>query len=112
MLGLLRLRWLFSLLPRTISYFLSEKVPFYYKLILLIPVFWAFTPVARISNILPILGLLDEFTIALLTMALFTWLVSRYQLRKNPPEASKTAKVEIIEGEYYIKDTPPVNKGK
>jgi hypothetical protein len=112
MLAMLRLRWLFSLLPRTISYFLSEKVPFYYKLVLLIPVFWAFTPVARITNIYPIFGLLDEFTITLLTMALFTWLVGRYQLRKNPPDASKTAKVEIIEGEYYIKDTPPASKNK
>ncbi len=112
MLALLRLRWLLSLLPRTISYFLSEKVPFYYKLVLLIPVFWAFTPIARITNIYPIFGLLDEFTITLLTMALFTWLVSRYQLRKNPPDVTKTAPVEIIEGEYYIKDAPPTNKYK
>src|SRR4051812_49061217 len=102
MLGLLRLRWLISLLPRTINYFLSDKVPFYYKLTLLIPIFWAFTPVARITNVLPILGLLDEFTIPLLTMALFTWLVGRYQLRKNPPVETK---VEIIEGDYYIKDS-------
>ncbi|MBN9392521.1 MAG: hypothetical protein J0I20_31090 [Chloroflexi bacterium] len=101
MLGILRVRWLITLLPRTIKYFISEKVPFYYKLILLIPIFWALTPVARITNIWPILGLLDEFTIILLTMALFTWLVGRHQLSKAPPV---TAKVEIIEGEYYIKD--------
>jgi hypothetical protein len=101
MLGMLRIRWLITLLPRTIKYFLSEKVPFYYKLILLFPIFWEFTPLARITNLSPVLGLLDEFTILLLTMALFTWLVGRYQLRKNPPP---TAKVEIIEGEYYIKD--------
>ncbi len=109
MLGMLRLRWLISLLPRTISYFLSEKVPFYYKLTLLIPIFWAFTPVARITNVLPILGLLDEFTIILLTMALFTWLVGRYQLRKNPPVV---ANVEIIEGDYYIKDAPTTKAEK
>ena len=101
MLGMLRIRWLITLLPRTIKYFLSEKVPFYYKLILLFPIFWEFTPLARITNLSPVLGLLDEFTILLLTMALFTWLVGRYQLRKNPHQ---TAKVEIIEGEYYIKD--------
>ena len=103
MLGILRVRWLITLLPRTIKYFISEKVPFYYKLILLIPIFWAFTPIARVSNLLPILGLLDEFTIILLTMALFTWLVGRYQLRKVPPP-NPTRKVEIIEGEYYVKD--------
>lgn len=101
MLGMLRMRWLISLLPRTIKYFLSDKVPFYFKLVLLFPIFWQFTPIARISNLLPILGLLDEFTVILLTMALFTWLVGRYQLRKNPPTIPK---VEIIEGEYYIKD--------
>lgn len=106
MLGMLRLRWLISLLPRTINYFLSDKVPFYFKFTLLIPVFWAFTPIARLTNIYPILGLLDEFTVILLTMALFTWLVGRYQLRKNPPANAQTAKVEIIEGEYYIKDAP------
>ena len=101
MLGMLRISWLINLLPRTLKYFFSEKVPFYYKLVLLFPIFWAFTPIARITYLLPILGLLDEFTIILLTMALFTWLVGRYQLRKNPPQ---TAKVEIIEGEYHIKD--------
>ena len=95
------MRWLITLLPRTIKYFLSEKVPFYYKLVLLFPIFWEFTPIARITNIAPVFGLLDEFTIILLTMALFTWLVGRYQVRKNPPT---TAKVEVIEGEYYVKD--------
>jgi hypothetical protein len=107
MLGILRVRWLITLLPRTIKYFISEKVPFYYKLILLIPIFWAFTPIARISNIWPILGLLDEFTVILLTMALFTWLVGRYQLRKAPPVTTNAPKIEIIEGEYYVKDKKP-----
>ncbi|MDB5082725.1 MAG: hypothetical protein JWP00_4649 [Chloroflexi bacterium] len=110
MLGMLRLRWLISLLPRTITYFLSEKVPFYYKLTLLIPVLWAFTPIARITNVFPILGILDEFTVILLTMALFTWLVGRYELRKNPPADGKTAPVEVIEGDFYVNDKPSSGK--
>ncbi len=105
MLGILRMRWLLTLLPRTINYFLSERVPFYYKLLLLIPVFWMFTPVARIANAIPWFGLLDEFTIILLTMALFTYLVGRYLQRKaakqTPPP---TVPLETIEGEYYVID--------
>ncbi len=103
MFGLLRMRWLFSLLPRTINYFFSEQVPFFYKALLLIPVLWEFTPVARITNLLPpLVGILDEFTVILLTMALFTYLVERRQRRKTQNQTS--APLEIIEGEYYVAD--------
>lgn len=97
------MRWLLNLLPRTISYLFNEQIPFFYKLILLIPIFWQFTPVARLSNALPILGLLDEFTVILLTMALFTYLVGRHLQRKAPKTDTVTT-LETIEGEYYVID--------
>lgn|SRR5689334_9659318 len=110
MLGILRMRWLLTLLPRTISYLFNEQIPFFYKLLLLIPVFWQFTPVARLSYALPVLGLLDEFTIILLTMALFTYLVGRYLQRKNPRKDEVTAPLETIEGEYYVIDRKESSK--
>ncbi len=100
------MRWLISLLPRTTNYFLNDGVPFYYKLLLLIPVFWLFTPVARIANIIPVVGLLDEFTVILLTMALFTHLVGGYLRRKDANNGKKEKPSEIIEGEYYVVESP------
>lgn len=100
MLGTLRIRWLLTLLPRTINYFFSASIPFLYKLTLLLPVLWMFTPIARITNVIPVAGVLDEFTVSLLTMGLFTSLSSRFLKRKE--EAAQNGQpVEIVEGEYY-----------
>jgi hypothetical protein len=104
MWGIMRVRWLLTLLPRTINYFFSEKVPFYYKFVLLIPVLWFFTPIARLANALPLLALVDDFTIILLTMALFTYLVGHYFQRKQPRPTEPITPLEIIEGEYYVLD--------
>ncbi len=114
MFGALRLRWLIGLLPRTISYASSEKVPFLYKLILLLPVLWFFTPVARLTNLVPIIGLLDEFTVILLAMALFTSLVGRYLKRKEVRQEgpSRSKPLEIIEGEYYVAEQPKSKASK
>lgn len=111
------MRWLMTLLPRTLTYFFNQKIPWLYKLILLLPVLWYLTPVARLANALPLLGLLDAFTIILVTLALFTSACSRYlqsKARKEKvSEASETVDgvarpaarpVEIIEGEYYVID--------
>ena len=115
-MGALRLRWLFTLLPRTLTYFFNQSVPWLYKLILLLPVLWYFTPIARIANTLPVVGLLDLATILLITLALFTSLSGRYLQRKvqrtaatSPDDSSPTTYVrtqplEIIEGEYYVID--------
>ncbi len=108
MLGMMRMRWLLTLLPRTINYLFNERVPFFYKLIMLLPILWLFTPIARLSSAVPVLGLLDEFTVVLLSMALFTHLVSRYllsRIKKDQPATS--APLEIIEGEYYVIDRQP-----
>ncbi|HEX2916075.1 MAG TPA: hypothetical protein VH186_35260 [Chloroflexia bacterium] len=109
MLGMLRLSWLLTLLPRTIGYFLNQQVPFIFKIILLLPVVWAFTPIGRATDVIPLLGLLDEFTMTLIAMALFTFISGRYLNRKNPA-GKESAPLEIIEGEYYVADKTGVRE--
>jgi hypothetical protein len=104
MFGLLRIRWLFTLLPRTVRYLGDKRVPFIYKFLpfLFIPFF--FTPVARLLTLVPVLGLIDEFTIALIGMALFTWLAEKALKRYATKHPHKTteAPLQIIEGEYLV----------
>lgn len=106
MFGLLKIRWLITLLPRTIRYLGDSRVPFYYKVLpfLFIPFF--FTPVARLLSLVPILGLLDEFTILLLSLLLFTYLSDKAiqsklaRMRRENPEPEQS--IEVIEGDYTI----------
>lgn len=117
------MRWLLTLLPRTIRYMGDGRVPFYYKVLpfLFIPFF--FTPVARLLTMVPLLGILDEFTILLLSLLLFTWLSEKAIQRKlkhqHDEETVNTAPSEIIEGDFTVvsqtekvvrrKETTPAN---
>jgi hypothetical protein len=100
------MRWFFTLLPRTIRYLADRRVPFYYKVLpfLFIPFF--FTPVARLMSLVPVLGLLDEFTILLISLALFTWLSEKALKRREAREARNNPPVtrpsQIIEGDYEV----------
>lgn len=107
MLGILKLRWLFQLLPRTYRYLVDGRVPFYYKWLPFIGIAFFFTPIARIMNAFPLVSLLDEFTITLIGMAIFTWAAAKYLKHladKLNNEAGSTSKTPLntIEGEYEV----------
>ncbi len=103
MFGMLRMRWLFSLLPRTFRYMSDKRVPIFYKILPFSFILFFLTPIARLLALVPVLGLVDEFTILLLSLALFTYLsdkaLKRWEAR-HPNKATTSA--QIIEGEYVV----------
>ena len=107
MFAMLRMRWLFTLLPRTWRYMNDARVPFYYKFLPFTFIAFFFTPVARIMSLIPVAGLLDEFTILLLSLALFTYLSDKVIKRKDARQESKggatsVTALEVLEGEYQV----------
>ncbi|MEI7554824.1 hypothetical protein [Candidatus Chlorohelix sp.] len=109
MLNFFRMRWFLTLLPRTIGNLIDKRVPFLYKLIPFLVIPFYFTPVGRLFHAYSIWGLLDDFTIILLSAALFTWLSGNY-LRKKYPKNDKGNSVKTtIEGEFTVvnKETHP-----
>ncbi|MEI6045179.1 MAG: hypothetical protein WCS37_12580 [Chloroflexota bacterium] len=107
MFGVLKMRWFFTLLPRTIRYLGDGRVPFYYKILPFLFIFFFFTPVARLMSLIPLLGLLDEFTILLLSLALFTYLsekVLKRKMARQQEDVANSTPLEIIEGDYKVMD--------
>jgi hypothetical protein len=82
MFGLLRLRYLFLLVPRTYQYLINSSVPFYYKWLPFIGLLFFFTPIARILTPIPVLGMVDELTLSLMGMGIFNW--PKKQIIPNP----------------------------
>jgi hypothetical protein len=103
MFGLLRMKWFFTLLPRTIRYLGDGRVPFYYKFLPFLFILFFFTPVARLMSLVPLLGLLDEFTILLISLAIFTKLSEKVIRKKVARQEEVNSKpLEIIEGDYKV----------
>ncbi|WJW69222.1 hypothetical protein OZ401_002819 [Candidatus Chlorohelix allophototropha] len=89
-------------MPRTIGNLSDKRVPFLYKLIPFLVIPFYFTPVGRLFNAYAVWGLADDFTIILLSAALFTWLSDNY-LRKKYPDGNKGESVKTtIEGEFTV----------
>jgi uncharacterized membrane protein YkvA (DUF1232 family) len=113
MLGVLKLRYLFLLLPRTYQYLLNKSVPLYYKWLPFIGLLFFFTPIARILNAYPPLGLLDEFTISLIGMAVFTWLSKRkLQQTLKTETVANNEPAKVIEGDFEVVEVKTHHLGK
>jgi hypothetical protein len=103
MFGLLRLRYLFLLVPRTYQYLINSSVPFYYKWLPFIGLLFFFTPIARILTPIPVLGMVDELTLSLMGMGIFNWLSRRKLQEKLKTEKTDYPEpTQTIEGEFEV----------
>jgi uncharacterized membrane protein YkvA (DUF1232 family) len=116
MLGLLKLRYVFLLLPRTYQYLKDKSVPLYYKWLPFIGLAFFFTPIARVLNAYPPLGLIDEFTFTIIGMVVFTWLSRQHLQRLEAKMQTETVKDNVsfkeIEGEYEVVKVKTARIGK